>query len=59
MKSTPPNDTPQRSARKLRLHRETLLTLHERDLRKAAGGDHTKGGHCFSEPSLCPTCLCT
>jgi len=48
--------------RKLRLHRETLQRLTTSQLAKAAGAGPTNGGpacNTFSEPSLCPTCLCT
>lgn len=48
--------------KKLSLHRETLQTLPSAELDGIAGAAPTnKGPHCntFSEPSVCPTCLCT
>lgn len=51
--------TPTRPRKKLHLNRETLRLLSDQELQQVAAGDHTKGGHCFSDPSLCPTCLCT
>jgi len=48
--------------RKLSLHRETLRRVTNTELDGVAGGAPTKNGpacNTFSEPSLCPTCLCT
>lgn len=47
-------------SKKLQLSRETLRILTERELQEVAAGAPTRGQNCtFSEPSLCPTCLCT
>lgn len=48
--------------KKLRLSRETLAALGRQDLGRVAGGAPTENSPAcqgFSEPSLCPTCLCT
>jgi len=48
--------------RKLQLHRETLQRMNEPRLTEVAGAAPTENGplcNTFSEPSLCPTCLCT
>lgn len=57
MKSNP--GTPLRPLKKLHLNRETLRRLDERELHRVVAANHTRGAHCFSDPSLCPTCLCT
>lgn len=60
MKSTPTHSTPKRLLKKLQMNRETLRMLTERDLQGVAAGAPTHSPRCtFSEPSLCPTCLCT
>jgi hypothetical protein len=52
--------TPKHPRKKLHVNRETLRLLSEQDLQAVAAGAPTKGVACtFSEPSLCPTCLCT
>ena len=50
------------SRRKLQLHRETLQRMNEPRLAEVAGAAQTDNGPAcdtFSEPSACPTCLCT
>lgn len=42
-------------SRKLTLHRETLSTLSQGDLRKAAGGTLTYEGSCENSFCPCPT----
>ena len=60
MKSTPIPSTPKRPLKKLQLNRETLWRLTERELQGVVAGAPTYSPRCtFSEPSLCPTCLCT
>lgn len=60
MKITLMKSTPKHLRKKLHVSRETLWRLSEQDLRGVAAGAPTRGVACtFSEPSQCPTCLCT
>lgn len=59
MKNIRIQTTPARLRNKLHLNRETLRLLNDQELQKVAAGNHTRGAHCFSDPSLCATCLCT
>lgn len=46
--------------KRLNLSTETLHRLTDETLARVDGGAPSKGPNCdFSEPSLCPTCLCT
>jgi hypothetical protein len=60
MKNTPMKSTAKLPCKKLHVNRETLRMLGEQELQGVAAGAPTRGVACtFSEPSQCPTCLCT
>lgn len=60
MKSFPIGNPAKRPGRKLHLNRETVRMLTEQELDGVAAAAPTYNPRCtFSDPSLCPTCLCT